>query len=310
MELFDVQNMMRAGEKPKLLIFCGADYFLANTYVNNLADFYGIEKTGVSSLDSVLEMVDGDEMFSVDRAFVYKYPNAKELANSEKFFESCEEEMGNNILMIVVPELDKRTKFYKTVEKYIVNCAPQDLKTFRAMAENYTKLSPDSVKILAEICENNFGKFLSEQDKVKNISSCYGITEDEALKMLLDNGVIYSGNKDVLFSFINRVMEAKSNLYEHYEILKRQGESGIKILSILYTSFRNQFIVETVINPTAESTGISGFVLSSCLRRRGKYTVGQLRYALRLIMQIEQGIKSGLFEEASAVDYFLSEFLL
>lgn len=310
MELFDVQNMMRAGEKPKLLIFCGADYFLANTYVNNISDFYGLEKTVVNSLDSVLEMADGDEMFSIDRAFVYKYPSSKELAQNEKFFENCEEDLGNNLLMIVISDIDKRTKFYKMIEKYIVNCSPQDLKTFRAMTDSYTKLSPDSVKVLAEICENNFGKFLSELDKVKNISSCYGITEDEALKKLLDSGVIYSGNKDVLFSFINRVMDAKNNLYEHYEILKRQGESSIKILSILYTSFRNQFIVETVINPTAESTGISGFVLSSCLKRRGKYTIGQLRDALRLIMKIEQGIKSGLFEESAAVDYFLSEFLL
>ena len=310
MELFDVQNMLRSGEKPQLLIFCGADYFLANTYIENIAKFYKVVKTPVSSIDTVLELSGGDEMFSEDRLFVFKYPTSKDISQNEQFFENYKDILGENILVLVFNDMDKRTKFYKSNEDVIVNCSPQDLKTFRAMAAGHSKLSPESIKVLAELCENNFGKFLSEQDKVRITAVERDISEDEALKVLLDAGTIYSGNKDVLFSFINRVMEAKQNLYQHYQVLKRQGESSIKILSLLYTSFRNQFVVETVINPTAESTGISGFALSSCLRRRGVYSAEQLRYALRLIMEIEQGIKSGVFEEGSAIDYFLSEFLL
>lgn len=301
---------MRSGVRPQMLLFNGSDYFLANTYIDNIARFYSAEKTSVSSFDSVLELSSGDEMFSIDRLFVMKYPSSKDISQNEKFFENYKDILGNNILIVVFNEMDKRTKFYKSNEDVIVNCSPQDLKTFRTMAASRTKLSPESVKTLAELCGNNFGKFLSEQDKVRITSIVRDVSEDEALKILLDSGTIYSGNQDVLFSFINRVMEAKSNLYQHYVTLKRQGESGIKILSILYTSFRNQFVVETVINPTAESTGLSGFVLSGCLKRRGIYSVDQLRYALRLIMEIEQGIKSGLFEESNAIDYFLSEFML
>lgn len=136
------------------------------------------------------------------------------------------------------------------------------------------------------------------------------LTEDEAFKKLVEKGTIYTGNKEVIFEFINRVMEARKDMYEYYTILKKQGESNIKLVSLLYMAFRNQFIVQTVSSPNQSSTGLTPFIINNCLRRKNVYSVADLLRGMNLLREIEQGVKSGRFDEPKIIDYFLSELLL
>lgn len=315
MELFEIQNMIRQNIRPKFLIFVGSDYAVANKYIDNLSMIYELPKENLEDITKLKTLCEGNEMFSEDKLYVMKYP--KDLASHEDIFISCKDFIGNNMLIITLSEIDKRTKFYKFLEGDVseiggglVECNPQDLKTFRQMVAGHTELSPDNVKILAEICENNYGKFRLELNKVQQYAGEKLITEDESLHTLIKSGTIYTANKNVLFDFINRVISAKSNMYELYEILKKQEESNLKLLSLLYTTFRNQFICETVIQPTQDSTGLTPFILNQCLRRKGIYSQADLRRALSLILKLEQGVKSGLFEEKQIIDYFLVQLLL
>jgi len=315
MELYEIQNLLRQNIKPKFLVFVGSDYAIANSYIDNFSKFYNLPKQSLEDITKLKSLCQGNEMFSEDKLYVMKYP--KDIASHEDIFSSCKDFMGNNMLIVVLSDIDKRTKFYKFLEGDIletcggvVECNPQDLKTFRQMIEGTTKLSSDGVKLLAEICENNLGKFRLELNKVQCYASERNVTEDEALQELIKSGTIYTANKDVLFEFIGRVISAKNNMYELYEILKKQEESNLKLISLLYTTFRNQFICETVIQPTQESTGLTPFILNQCLRRKGIYSQADLRKALSLILKLEQGVKSGLFEEKQIIDYFLAQLLL
>lgn len=308
MELFEIQNMIRTKTKPNLLIFVGSDYAVANIYTDNLSKFFGLPKENLEDITKLKILCSGNEMFSEDKLYLMKY--SKDLSSHEEIFKDLENFIGNNMLVIILSEIDKRTKFYKTVEEFVVECNPQDLKTFRQMVANSTKLSPDGVKTLAEICGNNLGKFNLELNKVQCLASDKNITEDEALEELIRSGTIYTANKDVLFEFIGRVLQARKDMYELYNILKKQEESNLKLISLLYTSFRNQFICETVIQPTQDSTGLTPFIINQCVKRKGIYSQADLRKALRLILQLEQGVKSGLYEEKQILDYFLSQLLL
>lgn len=315
MELFEIQNMLRQNARPKFLVFVGSDYAVANSYIENLSKYYNLPKENLDDITKLKTLCQGNEMFSEDKLYVMKYP--KDLASHEDVFSSCSEFIGNNMLIVVLSEIDKRTKFYKFLDGDfletgggVVECNPQDLKTFRQMVEHETKLSSDGVKELAEICGNNLGKFRLELNKVQCYANENNKTEDEALHELIRSGTIYTANKDVLFEFIGRVIAAKNNMYELYAILKKQEESNLKLLSLLYISFRNQFICETVIQPTQDSTGLTPFIINQCLSRRGIYSQEDLRKALSLILKLEQGVKSGLFEEKQIIDYFLAQLLL
>ncbi|MEG1565400.1 MAG: hypothetical protein RR342_01495 [Bacilli bacterium] len=308
MELFEIQNMIKRKEKPKLLVFVGSDYAIANIYIDNISKFFNLEKYPLNDLSNFIPLCRGDAIFSSNRIFILKY--SKDLSSCEKIFENIDEIIGDNVLVVVLNEVDKRTKFYTQNKEFIVECNPQEFKTFKEMVAPSTKLTPEHIKELGEICGYNYGKFLLELDKVKQLSSSNNISEDEALQKLISTGVIYTGNRDVIFQFIDKVLTANNKMYELYNILKLQQESNIKLISLLYTAFRSQFIVETVVSPTTDSTGLAPFIIGQCQRRKGIYSQADLRYALKLLLKLEQGVKSGIFEESQIIDHFLSELIL
>lgn len=308
MELFDLQKLVANKECPKFLIFVGEDYAVANLYIQNISKVLGLQKREIDTLQNLFVESIGNELDLTDKLFVMRYP--KDVVAKEDMWSKINDKIGDNYVIMLFNDLDKRTKFYTKNKDIIVNFAPQDDKVFVSMVKPLTKMCDKNIKELGAICKNNYGKFLSELDKIKNYSIKNNISEDEAFGHLISSGTIYTGNKDVIFEFVNKVMDADVNMYKYYKILKQNSESNIKIISLIYTAMRNQFIVQTVNNPTQESTGLAPFILGQCNRRRGKYSESNLREALRLIQKVEQGVKMGIFEESFIVDYFLSELLL
>ena len=308
MELFDLQRQIASFECPRFLIFVGEDYAMANLYINNIAKVMNLERRNSESLQNVFTDCVGNELDPSNKLFVMKY--SKDVVAKEDLWVKINDKINDNFLIMVFNDLDKRTKFYTRNKDNIVNFAPQDDKTFVSMVKSGIKMSDKCIKELGAICKNNYGKFLSEFDKIKNYSEVNNLSQDEAFMHLVSSGSIYTGNKDVIFEFINKVMEANKDMYKYYNILKLNSESNIKIISLLYTAMRNQFIVQTVTNPNQENTGLVPFIIGQCNRRKGKFTETDLRKALSLIQKAEQGIKMGLFEESFVVDYILSELLL
>lgn len=308
MELFDLQKLIANSECPRFLIFVGEDYAMVNLYINNIAKILHLEIRNSDSLQNVLTDCIGNELDPNSKLFVMKYP--KDVVAKEELWSKINEKVSDNYIVMVFNELDKRTKFYNQNKDNIVNFSPQDDKTFVSMVKPETKMSEKSIKELGAICKNNYGKFLSEFDKIKNYANVHNISQDEAFIKLVNSGSIYTGNKDVIFEFVEKVMNANKDMYKYYNILKLNSESNIKIMSLLYTAMRSQFIVQTVNNPTPENTGLVQFIIGQCNRRKGKYTENELRKAMSLIQRAEQGIKTGLFEEPFVIDYILLELLL
>ena len=308
MELFNLQQLISNNECPKFLIFLGEDYALAQMYIDLIAKRFNLVKRDAETLQEVFTGCIGNELYPEDKLFIMKYQ--KEAASKEELWSKISENLKSNMLIMVFNELDKRTKFYTQNKENIVSFEPQDDKVFANMAKSNTKLNSENFKELSKICKNNYGKFLTEFDKVKNYAQANNVSEDEAFERLVSAGTIYTGNKDVVFDFVNKVMDANVKMYEQYLILKKQGQSNISLVSLLYSAMRNQFIVQTVASPNQNSTGLAPFIISTCLRRKGKYTDQNLREALRLLQKVEQGVKMGLFEEQSIIDYFMAELLL
>lgn len=308
MELFELQNLIKSNNCPSVLIFLGEDYMLANMYIDSIAKRYNLVKTDVNSLQDVIKGSFKTEFDFENKLFVLKYQ--KDVASKENLWSKIEEKLHGDMLIYVYNDLDKRTKFYTQNKDKIVNFAPQEEKTFLAMVRGQTKMNSSNVKELSKICKYNYGKFLSELNKIKSYSEYNNISEDDSYSQLINSGTIHTENNDVIFEFINKVMSARIDMYKNYMTLKNNGESNILIINLLYTSMRNQFICQTVTNPNQNSTGLTPYVINTCLRRNKIYSVSNLRKAMMLVKKLEQGVKMGLFDESFIVDYFLVELLL
>lgn len=308
MELFELQNLINSNECPSVLIFLGEDYMLANLYIENIAKRYNLVRTDVDTLQDVIRGSSKNEFNFENKLFVIKHQ--KDIISKENLWSKVGDKLKKDMLIYVYNDLDKRTKFYTQNKDKIVNFSPQEEKTFLAMVKCQTKMSSANIKELSKICNFNYGKFLSELNKIKCYSEQNGVSEDDSYVQLINSGTIYTGDKDVVFEFVNKVMSAKIDMYDQYITLRNNGESNILIISLLYTSMRNQFICQTVSNPSQSSTGLTPYVINTCLRRNKIYSVSDLRKAMKLVKKLEQGVKMGLFDESFIVDYFLAELLL
>lgn len=308
MELFELQNSLVRKTLPKFLIFVGNDYALSNVYIDKIAEFLKLQRTDLDTLESAFTTSKVISLVSEGRLYVNKYD--KTVASKENVWTNIENKLKNNYLIVVLTEIDKRSKLYNTFTNNIVNFNPQPDNVLIPMLKKKTALSDENLAILSKACENNYGKCLIELSKLHSYVEYSKKEIDPAFKILTNAGVIKLENTEVLFQFIDSVAARKKNTYQLYTLLKERNESNILILSLLYTAFKNQLIVQTVKEITPQSTGLTQYAINSCAYRKGIYTNSELKRAIKILKELEQGLKNGTYEEPIVIDYFIAQVLV
>ena len=307
MELFDLQNAIKKKEIPHLMIFLGDEYEIMNIYIKNIEKVLGIKTT---NLDDAASMVSRSRIISIiepNKLYVCKYD--KNFTTSEKVWEGFEKCLKNSHLILIYNDLDKRGKFYKHFLDKIILFEKYDADLLKKRIKSMTKLTDDNIDKLTEGCEGNYSRCLLEIKKLNSYINATGYEENEGFEKLLKNGVFTLTVSNILFDFINKVVERNRICYNLYSKLRNMGESNVKLISLLYTAFKNQLIVETVNTISTESTGLTSYVIYNAKQRMKRYSEKELKNALETITYTEQGIKNGLIEEPFSIDYILSQVL-
>ena len=309
MELFDLQNAIKKKEIPHFMIFLGDEYEIMNIYLKNIEKVLGLNITNIDEASTVISKSKIISFIEPNKLYVCKYD--KDFTTNDKVWEGFEKCLKHSYLILIYNELDKRSKFYKFFNDKIIMFEKYENSLLKKRLSSMTKLNDSNIDKLIEGCEGNYSRCLIELKKLKSyVDSNNGtISENEGFETLLKNGVITTTVSNILFEFINKVVERNRICYNLYDKLKNIGESNVKLISLLYTSFRNQLIVETVSNISTETTGLSSFVIYGAKSRMRKYTIKELENALNVITYTEQGIKSGLIEEQFSIDYILAQVL-
>ena len=95
-----------------------------------------------------------------------------------------------------------------------------------------------------------------------------------------------------------------------YNKLKQNGESNIKLLSLLYNNFRTILLIQSCkSNDICKTTGLSNGQVYYNKDKTGYYRIGELVKALKIIQKTEEGIKTGKIDESISIEYFLVNIL-
>lgn len=133
------------------------------------------------------------------------------------------------------------------------------------------------------------------------------MTYDEAFEILLKDGTIYEPPYDAVFDFVDAVLKRQINrafnlLNQSYE----SGEATMVLLSVLYNNTKAVLQVQTCESKDmGKATGLTGWQIKNAIDKTGVYTDRDLENILRTIQKVESGIKSGLIDEAIAMEYVL-----
>ena len=304
MELFELQGKIKTNTLPKFVIMMGDEYAIINLYLDKISKVLNRKITYIDDVSSIITKSKVISLIEPNKLYVCRYD--KNFLTNENAWKNIYSNLKDSYLIVVYTDIDKRGKFYKQFSKEIVVFEEQPKETLKAMLKSQIHLKDENLELLMQGCTNSYSRCLLEIDKIKNFAKVENINDyDYAFNHLLKSGVISNDFINITFDFINMVVERNKKCYDIYNKLVLAGESNIKLLSLLYSAFRNQLIVQTVNGATPETTGLTKYAIYQANLRKNKYSNNELDSVLNQIMTLEQGIKNGTFDESIVIDYLL-----
>ena len=116
MDVSTIHNELRQGITRKFYIFTGDEWAVQQIYIEQIITVLKREFDGVQSkrIDSISQLVSKKSNRSfVKQKYVYTVRDDKEFISEEKLQNMLTQLIGDNVVILLLTNADKRTKFYK-----------------------------------------------------------------------------------------------------------------------------------------------------------------------------------------------------
>lgn len=301
MEVAQVKQHIKNGELLDFYIFTGAEWAVQDIYIQQIAKAKKCKIKRINSISDIYQTLKARSF--INDSAVYVVRDDKDIITLDKVQNALRAGiLGDNTLILLLTNPDKRTKFYKAFKERFVEFEPLAESVLIKYIQREIALSDEECKLLIELCESNYGRILLEIDKLKRLGGSFY----EAVK----SGVIYRPPKDAIFDFVDAVMKGYTNAsFELYEDCKAVGESTLVILSVLYNNIKQVLQVQSYDgNDIVKATGLNLWLINKIKKDYiNVYTDAELVAAMRHIREWERGIKLGYRDEKNAVPIILAK---
>lgn len=313
MDVATLKAKIKSKQLPSYLIFSGDEWKVQQIYINQISKVTGKETVRIDSVASIYGKLRNKSF--VQLPVIYIVRDDKELMTSEKLQQQISSGLlGDNILIHLLTNVDKRTKFYKAYKDAIIEFETLSDVVLKKYILKEIKLSERNIQRLIDICEHDYGRILLEIDKIRRFESwntAPNITADDCFKVLLEEGTIHQPAHDAIFDLVDSILDRKVNrtfdlLRQSYEV----GEATMVMLSVLYTNAKAVLQVQTYRgNDIGKATGLTSWQTINAKKHLNRYSESELIYIVRLVQKIECGIKTGRMEDEFAMQYLLTHIL-
>ncbi len=306
MEIADVKQQIKTGEFDKVYIFYGTEHTVMKIYLNMMATKGNMK---LSYVDSLMDLVTGVKTKSlVPERHLYVVLDDKDYLTNEKM-QAKFKGLKDDVVVLYYTSADKRLKFWKNNKDRAVEFGRlEDRILIKYIKNDAPMLSDEQCMTLIDACEGDYGRILLELDKVRCYSTSEAITGQGALDSLLEQRQIYFQPKDAIFDFVAAVLERSP--YKAYRLLqdcKAVGESNLALVSVLYNNFKTLLQVQS--GKSWKELGLNGFAVKNVSPFKNNYSNGEIVKAMKLLREIEVGIKTGKVPDDLSIEYFLVQVI-
>lgn len=308
MDLMTLKVQIKKNDFEHIYIFAGDEWKVQQIYIEQMTKVIG-NRVYLESVSELLQKL-SSKLFNSSRT-LYLLRDDREIMTNEKALKRVLETLKNNVLILCVSSVDKRTKFYKTYSESFIEFNALEHAVLKRYVQKQIKLSDKNTERLMEVCENNYGRILLEIDKIKQCYADPTMDYDSIFEILISENVIYQPPYDAVFDFVDVVLRRRSTkAFELYEQCKAIGEATLVMLSVLYTNAKQVLQVQSCkSSDIAKTTGLTAWQIKKAKEKINHYSIGELVYMLKLIRDVEKGIKTGRMEEQYAMEYVLVNVL-
>ena len=318
MEIFQVKADIKSKGLRPIYIFTGAELEVMNIYLKQMS-LRDKQLVRVDTFRQVYKDSKSPKMMSSPKLYVVRDDN--EVLTNEKIHKLLDNTdwLKVNVLVLVFTTIDKRSKFYKAYKDTICEFKTLEPTMLKKYIQKEIDLSDKSCDKLIELCECNYGRILLEIDKIKQYQNASRvgywdgeeyIETNQCLKNLIKDGTIYKPSKDAIFDFVDAIMNRSEQCFDLYRQCLEVGESPMVMLSVLYNNAKQTLQVQSCHSKDiSKSTGLTGWQIQCAKKYIDNYSTYELIHIMKLIREMETGIKTGKVEESIAVPYIVVNVL-
>ena len=307
MQVTEVKKQIQAKRLYPFYIFTGAEIEAQRIYIEKIAEVTG---KPVKRIESVREAFNR-------RASILKISNVYVCRDDMEFWKSAtpletvKELLGDNILILQMTEIDKRSKSYKSYTNEIVDFEYMDADTLYKYVQRQCSLADTNTYELIDICGNDYSRILLETDKINTYARACGVSVDEAFSVLVEEGTINRPPKDAIFDFVDALLRADINgAFKLLQECKDIGEVPLRIITVLYSNFKRVLQVQVCESKDiCECTGLTPWEVKLAKKTLNCWQSEDLVFFLKTLQRLETSLKTGEVEEGTALDLLMVSIL-
>lgn len=307
MEVADIKAHIKTKQFKPFYIFSGIEWKVQRIYIDTISTASEKPCYYVDSITDIYSKLNNKSF--IKNASIYVIRDDKEIVQNEKLQAQLETLLGDNILILLLTTVDKRTKFYKTYKDLIVEFTTLKPDILCRYLQREINLSNTDCNKLMEVCEYDYGRCLLEIDKIKNYTKATKVEDmpNNVFELLIFNGTIYQPPKDAIFDFVDAVLDVQLNeTFNLYKQCLEVKEAVMVMISVLYNNARAVLQVQSCeSNDISKSTGLTGWQIQNAKKHLHKRSTGELVNILKICQECQQGIVTGTIEEEFVMDYIL-----
>ena len=303
------QDIIDKKLKP-LYVFIGDELALQDVYINQIVRVSGLEVHRVNDVKSIYGKLTSKSLIkAVPQVFVVR--NDDEYFKAETSWKNLlnAKDLKGNILILLYSGVEKKAKFCKTHDNVLTEFKQISPSILKNRLNASTGLSLEYCEDFVKVCGGNYGRIQNEIFKLQHFMNARGYQWNTAYIEAKKTNLIHEEIGDIIFDFTNAITERNiRKAYELYpKIMQTEDGSAIKLLSVLYNSFRNILMVQSTNfkERTEQVLGIPQKQIFATARKCDKYNLYELVAIVKKIREIEKGIKVGMVEEKFAIPYLM-----
>ena len=318
MKLHELQKQIVSKELDKVYVFTGEEIGIMDIYLDKIYSVVGCDVVRMDSVQESYAKMTQRRISGAPRCFVVR--DDKEFLKQDKIWNTVFSlaNKSSDFIILIYSSMDKRSKFYKQNTDMLTEF---EKLTPDMLAKYINKELPgiqdrDAVR-LAEMCECNYSRILLECDKLRQyvaaqkrkVPFSVDINWGEALKTLVEQGVIFQPIGDITFKFTDAILTRNYKDASRYLREARQKqEPEIMVLSILYNGFKQILMVQGLGRDQSEPvkrTGLTPWQVKMAKEKQGHYSISELIEALKIVRFVEKGIKTGQIDADVSLEYVI-----
>ncbi len=316
MDIQVLKKQIQTNSVPSFIIFAGDEWKVQEVWIKQISKVTGKSIKSVDSITGVWGSIKNTSI--IKSSFIYVARDDKEFMQNEKLQNAVRTgALKDNIFILKLTSIDKRTKFYKQFQADLVMFEPLNDIILKKYITKEILLDDKNCEKLIDICEKDYGRILLEIDKVQRYADTFNLSEPAqkfdksrwniAFEKLVKDGTIYEPPYDAIFDLVDAILDRKVNV--SYNLLHQSyavGEATMVMLSVLYNNTKSLLQVQACTSKdVAKTTGLTGWQIKNAQKHLNKYRNGELVKLMRLIHRVQKEIKLGLIDDDVVMDYIL-----